>query len=132
MGLAWPHIILVAANLVNVFLDAYKITVLNKQIRHGINFGAYLAVAGICVWKFHLSGWLIPVFIISAFFNRQVTFDIPLNWRRGLKWNYVSLAKPPKALMDRIEISLFGYNGTAPTIIYFILWAATLILYFKL
>lgn len=129
----WPHIILIIANLVNVWVDAYKITVLNKPIRHGINFGCYLAVTAICIWKFDLLSWLItPVFLVSAFFNRQITFDIPLNLRRGLKWNYVSLAKPPKALMDRIEVRIFGYNGTAPTVLYFILWIATMVFYFKI
>lgn len=59
---------------------------------------------------------------LSAFFNRQITFDIPLNLRRGLKWYYVSLDKPPKAWLDRQEIKIFGYNGAAITFMYFVLW----------
>jgi len=54
-----------------------------------------------------------------------------LNLRRGLKWDYVSLAKPPKAIMDIIEIAFFGYNGRAAILIYAIMWVGSLItLYF--
>lgn len=123
-----PHILLIGFNLANVFIDAYKIKKLNKTIRHGINLGAYLAIAGLIVWLFDLTPSRSVVFLLSAFFNRQITFDIPLNLRRGLKWDYVSLDKPPKAIMDRIEVRLFGYNGRLPVLIYSICWILSLTL----
>jgi hypothetical protein len=125
----WPHLILIAANITNVFIDAYKITKLNRNIRHGINFLCYAIVVASCCFIFHFNLKAGIVFCISAFFNRQITFDIPLNLKRKLKWYYVSLAKPPKAIMDKIEISLFGYNGKAPTIIYGCIWIITVIIY---
>jgi hypothetical protein len=66
-------------------------------------------------------------FALSGLFQRQLTFDIPLNIRRGLAWNYVSLDKPPNAFMDKIEIRLFGYNGTAPVVVYGVCWAGLFI-----
>jgi len=95
-------------NLGNAFFDAYRI-IENKHIAHGINFLAYLLFAlGIC---FLLQIPPIPagiLFLASAFFNRQFSFDIPLNLRRGLAWNYQSTANPPKSITDRIERSIFG------------------------
>jgi hypothetical protein len=64
---------------------------------------------------------------VSAFCNRQFSFDIPLNLRRGLAWDYVSLADPPKSILDRIEIRIFGHNGRAPFVIYGAVWIACLI-----
>jgi hypothetical protein len=124
-----PHIILIGFNLVNIWIDAYRI-LKNKRIAHGLNFGAYLSVGVVCIWLFHLGLWQAVVYLLSAFFSRQITFDIPLNLRRGKKWDYVSLDKPPKALMDRIEVRIFGYNGTAPTLIYLMLWILTLTIYY--
>lgn len=127
--------ILIVFNLVNVYLDAYKIKRalkknIPKSVRHGINFAAYAVCVGLVVWLRHLPLWEAVVFAVSAFFNRQITFDIPLNWRRGLKWNYVSLDKPPKPILDRIEIRIFGYNGSAPVLVYGICWIATFIIQF--
>ena len=57
-----------------------------------------------------------------AMWNRQITFDIPLNLRRGKSWDYITMAKPPKAITDRIEIAIFGYNGKAITLTYIVLF----------
>lgn len=103
-------------NLVNSQIDAYRI-LKNKTIAHGVNLGAYLIL--VLILTLFFKNWLL---FIPAFFNRQITFDIPLNLRRKLKWDYVSLDRPPKALMDRIEVRIFGYNGKLSTIIYLILW----------
>lgn len=120
-----PHIILIGFNLVNVFIDAYKITKLKKEIRHGINFAAYFLLFIVLVWKMD---WIhVLVLAFSAFNNRQITFDIPLNLRRGLAWDYMSTANPPKAMWDRFERRLVGTNGKAITIIYAGLWLASLI-----
>jgi hypothetical protein len=119
--------ILIGENIVNVYIDAYKIKqALGRKVpvavKHGINFAAYGVTTGACIYFFHMPLWFAIEYAASAFFCRQIFFDIPLNWRRGLKWDYVSLDNPPKALMDRIEVRLFGFNGKAPTICYGILW----------
>lgn len=124
-----PIILLIGFNLVNSRVDAYRI-LRDKSIAHGLNFGVYLALAITCVWLFHMNPSRSVVYFLSAFFCRQITFDIPLNWRRGLKWDYVSLDRPPRALMDRIEIRLFGYNGRLPVLVYSIGWLVFTTLYF--
>jgi len=118
--------VLILANVTNAFIDAYKITVLKKAIRHAINLTAYLVVTGLCVWLFNFPLWHAVLYVVSAFFCRQITFDIPLNLRRDLKWDYVSMAMPPQAIMDRIEVKIFGYNGKAPTVIYGVIWIISL------
>lgn len=116
------QLMLAAFNLVNSRIDAYRI-IKNKTIAHGINFGAYgiVVIAIAVIGKLHLPD--IILLCISAFCNRQISFDIPLNLRRGLKWDYVSTAKPPKAFLDRIEIRVWGYNGRAPILFYSLIWA---------
>lgn len=131
MNILISQAILALFNLINSRIDAYRI-MKNKTIAHGINFGAYCVVTGLIIWLFHYEPWQGIVFAVSAFFQRQLSFDIPLNLRRGKAWNYVSLDKPPKALMDRIEIRLFGYNGTAPVVVYGLLWCGLFTLQFFL
>jgi hypothetical protein len=114
-------------NLINSRIDAYRI-MRNKTIAHGINFGVYALFCALLCWLARWNVGVITLFCVSAFCNRQLSFDIPLNLRRGLKWDYVSTAKPPKALLDRIEIRLFGYNGRAPLFVYAIVWVACLII----
>lgn len=118
------HIALAFFNLVNSRIDAYRI-LKNKSIAHGINFGGYaLFTAGVGYFSIrHAIGiWCIiadaGVLGLSAFCNRQFSFDIPLNKRRGLQWDYVTSAKPPKSILDQFEIRLFGYNGKAPLVMY--------------
>jgi len=122
VSLLFDDIILNGFNVANAFIDAYKIKPLNKTIRHGINLGAYLVLVGvIIVWR-HFS-WLDGAFyLLGSLASRQLFFDIPLNWRRGLKWDYVSLDRPPKAWWDQIEVRVFGYNGRLPALCYFIIW----------
>ena len=117
---------LIVFNLTNVWIDAYRI-MKHKTIAHGINFGAYTLFVAFLCWVAQWNVGVITLFCVSAFCNRQLSFDIPLNLRRGLKWDYVSLAKPPKAFLDRIEIRLFGYNGRAPLFVYGAVWVACLI-----
>lgn len=120
------QVALAGLNLINSRVDAYRI-MRNKKIAHGINFGAYCILVAVLCLLFRYGIWDIIVFGISAFTNRQFSFDIPLNLRRGLKFDYVSLAKPPKAFLDRIEIRLFGYNGRAPLVMYGVIWVVCLI-----
>lgn len=127
-----PHIILSGFNLVNVFIDAYKIKKLNKEIRHGINFGAYFLIWLALVFIFKMNWIQIAVFAFSAFNNRQITFDILLNLRRGLPWDYMSTANPPKAKWDQFERRLVGTNGKAITLIYAGLWLASLVTWYFL
>jgi hypothetical protein len=118
---------LAGCNLINSRIDAYRI-MRNKTIAHGINFGAYATYCALLCLFAQWNVWQIILFCISAFCNRQLSFDIPLNLRRGLKWDYVSLAKPPKAFLDRIEIRIFGYNGRAPVLVYTIIWAICIVI----
>lgn len=126
-----PHIILIGFNLVNSRVDAYRI-LKHKYIAHGINFGAYLVIAILCIWLFQMNLARSILFIFSALFNRQITFDIPLNLRRKLKWDHVSQARPPAAFWDRFEIRVFGYNGRLPVLVYSCLWIIFLTPYFIL
>lgn len=132
------HAALTLFNLINSRIDAYRI-LKNKTIAHGINFGSYTLFVGLICWVITLLSrryafvepWnvgVITLFCVSAFCNRNISFDIPLNKRRGLPWDYVTKAKPPKAFLDRIEIRLFGYNGRAPVLVYTTIWAICLII----
>ena len=122
-------------NLINSRVDAYRITK-HKTIAHAVNFGVYAAFAMVLYYftvKPVMTWGEFPyvdlgVFCFSAFTNRQFTFDIPLNLRRGLKWDYVTKADPPKSILDRIEIRLFGYNGRAPLVMYGVVWVVCLII----
>lgn len=122
---------LVVFNLINSRIDAYRIMA-NKTIAHGINFGAYAVfVAFMCYVCHREGGWnfgVITLFCVAAFCNRQWSFDVPLNIRRRLPWDYVTKAKPPAAILDRIEIRIFGYNGRAPVLVYAGVWVVCLII----
>lgn len=123
------NFLLICFNFGNVQIDAYKI-LKNKTIAHGINFTAYVVFAMmlfIFVVKPAFSWSEFPFldflnYLSAAFFNRQISFDIPLNLERGLKWYYVSTDRPPKAWLDRQEVRLFGYNGKLVTFVYASLW----------
>lgn len=110
-------------NIVNSRIDAYRI-LKDKTIAHGINFTAYGIVVGVELIFLKLWWPVAIVFAIQAFFNRQNTFDIPLNKRRGLASNYQT--RYPKAIMDKIEYRVFGYNPDAIFYSYIILWAVSL------
>lgn len=125
------HASLVGYNMLNAAIDARRIK-LGRRIYHGVNLGVY---ALFCAFLCLIARWnigVITLFLISAFFSRQLSFDIPLNLKRGLKWDYVSPAKPPRAITDRIEIWLFGYNGRAPVFMYAALWVVCLVIKFFL
>lgn len=118
---------LASFNFINSRIDAYRI-MRNKRIAHGINFALYGVFVGVLCWLARYDIGDIIVFCVSAFTNRQFSFDIPLNLRRGLPWDYVSKANPPKSILDRIEIRFFGYNGRAPFVMYGVIWIACLII----
>jgi|GEM_PF-2105802 len=127
----WPLIILTAFNVVNAFADAVRILG-NKPIAHWLNFGLYAVIYSESCFANDLV-WYKALFLgLWAYCNRQIFFDILLNLRRGLKWDYVSLDKPPKALTDRIEVALWGYNGRIGVAVYSTLLIITTILIFIL
>jgi len=128
--LAISQLLLALFNIGNAHFDAYRISK-NKSIAHGINFAAYFIFVAAWCWvlKLELKFWYIfdvPVFprgqvllfAVIAFLNRQFSFDIPLNLKRGLDWNYQSTANPPKAALDIIERFLFGQGEKVGTIIF--------------
>lgn len=115
------QLLLACFNIGNVHYDAYRI-LKHKNIAHGVNFIAYLLFTiGLCFgcnipFKLYWLLDFIPIvhgagilFLLTAFFNRQFTFDIPLNLRRGLEWYYQTKATGKKAsILDRIERFIFG------------------------
>lgn len=111
------HAALVLFNLTNVWIDAYRI-MRHKRIAHGINFAAYALFVAFLCWQCHWGIGVITLFCVSAFCNRQLSFDVPLNIRRRLPWWYMSTANPPKAWWDKIERMIVGYNGKLITTIY--------------
>jgi hypothetical protein len=121
-------------NLINSRIDAFRI-LKNKTIAHGINLTSYFVFSilqYIFTEKPTFSWCKFPyvhlfVYLVAAFCNRQITFDIPLNLRRGLKWDHVSQDRPPKAFWDRFEVRIFGYNGRLPVLVYTLLWVISLI-----
>lgn len=103
-------------NVANSYIDAYRILD-NKTIAHGLNFGVYLVATVVIAYLLGIPFYFIwkwlpygpgMLFMLSAFFNRQFSFDIPLNLRRGLAWDYQSQDDPPKSITDRIERDIFG------------------------
>ncbi len=119
---------LVGFNLLNVKIDAFRIAK-NKKIAHAINLSAYAIFCGLIAWLFKLNWPTGFLFCISALANRQLSFDIPLNIRRGLKWYYQSTADTPAAFWDRIEKELFGTtNGKKIVAIYAVIWIGCLLI----
>lgn len=136
MSFLISNAVFIAFNICNAFIDAYRI-LKNKSIAHSINFIAYIVCVACCMFflKIPVSflfgfmpyGLEFFIFLISAFANRQLSFDIPLNLRRGLPWYYQSEANPPKSLLDRIERRLFGsgaHVGEDIVWFYCCLWCA--------
>lgn len=120
--------ILVAFNLANVKIDAFRITK-HKVIAHGINLAAYGLFCALLVWLFKMNWPNIILFCFAAFTNRQLSFDIPLNLKRGKDWFYQSTAETPAAFWDRIERKLFGTaNGKKIAAIYAGIWFLCLII----
>lgn len=120
------QLILIFYNYVNAIRDANKIKN-NISINHVSNGLDYAFMIFIIIFITDIYNYeMFILFPISAFFNRQISFDIPLNLKRKLKWDYVS--KVASSLIDKIEIRIFGYNGKAPTILYGILFSITIII----
>lgn len=119
--------ILAFFNFINSRIDAYRI-MHNKTIAHGINFGTYAILVGVLIWLFKMNMPHAVIFCFSAFFQRQLSFDIPLNIRRHLPWFYQSMANPPKAIWDKIERRLFGmdYDGKKIIMFYSVMWCVTI------
>lgn len=110
------QLFLIIYNVANAYIDAYKIFK-NKTIAHAVNFICYLLFASILCFLLRITLYIpIILFLLSAFFNRQFSFDIPLNLRRGLSWDYQSQAEPPKAILDRIERFLFGKGDVGKSV----------------
>jgi len=117
--------ILAFCNLINSRIDAY-IILKNKTIAHAINLGAYAIITGVLIVIFKMNWPNAVVFCFSAFFNRQLSFDIPLNLRRGLSAFYQSTANPPAAWWDQVERVLFPDNdGKKIVLFYSIMWCVT-------
>jgi len=118
--------ILAFCNFINSRVDAYRI-LRNKTIAHGINLGIYAVITGLLIVLFKMNWPNAILFCLSAFANRQISFDIPLNKRRGLPWFYQSTANPPAAWWDRVERAMFpDNNGKKIAEFYAIIWCVTI------
>lgn len=118
--------ILAFCNLINSRLDAYRI-LKHKTIAHWINLTAYGIITGALIMLFKMNWPNAILFCFSAFFNRQLSFDIPLNLRRKLPWFYQSTANPPAAWWDRVERMFFPDNdGKKIVLFYSIMWCVTI------
>jgi hypothetical protein len=126
MTFALCQLILAFFNVINAYLDAYRI-LKHKGIAHAVNFTAYGAFTGLIAWKASFDIGDIVVFCIAAFFNRQLSFDIPLNLRRHLPAFYQSTANPPKAWCDKVERKLFGVDYDGKKII---MWYSVMFVFF--
>lgn len=106
----------------------------NEKINHALNLFFYcLLMAGIFGLLFAADLFSVKSMILfpfSAFLNRQLFFDIALNKYRGLQWDYVTRVSNPGSVLDRIEISIFGYNGRLQNIIYIMLYITVFIILF--
>lgn len=125
------QMLLICFNIGNAHHDAYRI-MKNKTIAHALNFAAYLVFSVlVCIlfkihFRFDLVFGFIPIvygpgllFLISAFLNRQLSFDVALNLRRGLDWYYQTKATGPKAsVLDRIERLFFGQGESVGKLIF--------------
>lgn len=117
-------------NLVNSRIDACRI-LKHKTIAHGINLTAYAIFTGLVIWISKQNLVAAILFSCSAFFNRQLSFDVPLNLRRKLPYYYQSTANPPKAWWDKIENKIFGIaDGKKILLFYAAMWVLTIIVYF--
>ncbi len=125
------HIVLVVFNIINSRIDAYRI-LKHKSIAHGINFTVYTLIVTAIILAGDYDVKTSVLFCFAAFFNRQLSFDIALNIRRGLPWYYQSMANPPQAIMDRIERKLFGidYDGKKIVLWYSIFYFMTFVFYY--
>lgn len=115
-------------NVLNAYGDSVRIKQ-DKTINHFINGMAYLLyVFFVILIDGHFNFSTLVLTPLSAFCNRQLSFDIPLNLMRkpALKWDYVS--KEPKSVIDRLEIRIFGYNGRAPVVFYSAILILTIII----
>lgn len=121
-------IIMIIVNVINAHIDSQRIKA-NKIIKHWLNGLLYISafIGVILVFKIR------PIKSVMLGFcwlsGRQIFFDISLNSFRGLKWYYVSLDKPPKAFIDRIEVKLWGYNGKAAVLVYGVAFVISTIIY---
>lgn len=117
--MAIAHLLFSAWCLFNAFFDAYLIFE-DKRIAHGVNGALSVAVAWVISFMTEMNLSETMLFGLACLFNRQISFDIPLNLRRKLGAFYQSVANPPKAITDQIERYLFGFiSGKQLAIIYF-------------
>lgn len=120
-----PQLLLLGHDIYNAWNDARLIR-RNKPIMHWLNAVIYCAliVAYWTIWHFP---WLIgAVFVVSALAGRALWFDLALNKFRGLPWNYFNPI--PASWIDRMEVRMFGHNGTRPVVFYAVVWIVLLVI----
>ncbi len=117
-------IIFTIANIVMAFVDSRKINK-GKWVKHGINGALYIAIVAIPYFIFN-NWWLVGALL----FNRLLVFNIALSLFRGLKWDYITPEKPPKAITDKLAKMVFGMNGKLMYGVYLVIFIAFLVIIF--
>jgi len=108
--------------------DAARIKA-NKPIDHTFNALMYLGCCALCYLLFYPFSYIKYLeFLLTAFIMRKVVFDISLNVRRGLSWDYIS--KTTTSKIDQVENQVFSYNGRFKYVVYSFLLAGSVVLYF--
>lgn len=109
------QLIFILINVLNAVKDGAKVKA-KKDIDHFLNGVAYCLTICVFVMIFKMTWSEAIVFWLQSFVNRQLFFDLPLNFIRRLKWDYVS--PDPESWVDKLEIKIFGKNGRLPVYIY--------------
>lgn len=117
--------IFILINTLNAGKDA--ISVRNgKKIDHFVNGLIYFVFIFNFILIFKMGLVEAAIFAIGCFCNRQLSFDIPLNLLRKLKWYYVS--PDPESKIDKAEVFLFGHNGKLPVYLYACIFVVTILI----
>jgi len=113
----WIVLVFALINVALAYQDSRRLAN-KKKIKHGINGIVYIALLA-AVWFFHRKfDWELVKIIATLLLTRQIFFDIPLSLFRDLKWNYITPAEKPAAIIDRLEKRVFGMRGTLMYIVY--------------
>lgn len=124
MTFAINQAIFILINLLMAGNDAIKIKK-HKPVEHLMNGIVYCLSIFVFILIFEMRLFESLVFTVCCFANRQLSFDIPLNLMRKLKWDYVSPS--PESFIDKVEKYFFKDDGRTPVYIYTAIFVVTLI-----
>lgn len=76
------------------------------KIHHGINGLYRIAVGGLFVWVFHLTGLVLLMFSLGGFFSFWLLFNLMLNWLNAEPLDYLGSG----SILDRFEAASFPFE----------------------